>query len=113
MRTALVEAAMTMMANSRRNCSLKAWGLKVAKRRGMHKAAIAVARRLATILHRMWLDGTDFRWSEKEGVGMSFGKKEPPIAAERGWVCPKCGNVYSPRALACSHCNKPARDIIR
>lgn len=65
-RTALVEAAMTMMANSRRNCSLKAWGLKVAKRRGMHKAAIAVARRLATILHRMWLDGTDFRWSEKE-----------------------------------------------
>jgi len=32
---------------------------------------------------------------------------------EIGWVCPKCGNVYAPRALACSRCNKPPLDIIR
>lgn len=67
-RTALVEAAMSMLTRGEKHCSLKAWGLRVAKRRGIHKAAIAVARRLAAILHRMWLDGTEFRWSEKEAL---------------------------------------------
>ena len=40
--------------------ALKAWGLRVAKRRGMAKALIAVARRLSVILHRMWVDRTPF-----------------------------------------------------
>ena len=44
---------------------LKAWGLRVAQRRGMRRSAVAVARRLAVILHRMWVDQTDFRWSNK------------------------------------------------
>ncbi len=35
----------------------------IEKRRGMRRAIVAVARRLAVILHRMWLDGTEFRWS--------------------------------------------------
>ena len=34
--------------------------MKIAKRRGMARARVAVARKLATILHRMWVDGTDF-----------------------------------------------------
>ena len=38
--------------------------MQVAKRRGMARAHIAVARKLATILHRMWADGTEFRWEE-------------------------------------------------
>jgi len=42
---------------------LKAWGLRVAQRRGMRRAIVAVARRLAVVLHRMWVDGTEFRWS--------------------------------------------------
>jgi transposase len=42
---------------------LKAWGLQVAKRRGMKRAIVAVARRFAVVLHRMWVDGTEFRWS--------------------------------------------------
>ena len=43
---------------------LKAWGLRVAQRRGMRRAAVAVRRgRLAVILHRMWVDETDFRWT--------------------------------------------------
>jgi hypothetical protein len=37
--------------------------MRVAQRRGMRRAIVAVARRLAVILHRMWVDGTDFRWS--------------------------------------------------
>jgi hypothetical protein len=39
--------------------------MKVAQRRGRGKAVIALARRLATILHRIWCDGTEFRWTRE------------------------------------------------
>jgi hypothetical protein len=42
--------------------------MRVAQRRGMRRAIVAVARRLAVILHRMWVDGTDFRWSNDPAV---------------------------------------------
>ena len=42
-------------------------GLEVAKRRGMKRAKVAVARKLAVILHRMWIDGSTFRWTKAEG----------------------------------------------
>ena len=38
--------------------------MQVAKRRGMARAKVALARRLGVILHRMWVDGTEFRWSQ-------------------------------------------------
>lgn len=37
--------------------------MAVAKRRGLHRAIVAVARKLAVILHRIWIDGTIFTWS--------------------------------------------------
>jgi hypothetical protein len=37
--------------------------MKVARQRGMKKAIVALARRLAVIMHRIWVDGTDFRWT--------------------------------------------------
>jgi hypothetical protein len=40
----------------------------VAKRRGIQRAAIAVARKLAVIMHRMWMDNTEFRWEAKEPI---------------------------------------------
>jgi transposase len=40
----------------------------VAKRRGTKKARVALARKLGVILHRMWVDGTTFRWSNKEAA---------------------------------------------
>jgi hypothetical protein len=46
--------------------SLKAWGVKLMKTKGHRKATIAVARKLAVILHRMWIDGTDFRWQSED-----------------------------------------------
>lgn len=61
-RTALYEAAHTLLVRSRKWSSLKAWGLAIAKRRGMARARVAVARKLAVILHRMWSDGTPFRF---------------------------------------------------
>jgi transposase len=41
-------------------------GVRLAKRSGLRKAKVAVARKLAVILHRMWIDGTEFNWSKKE-----------------------------------------------
>ena len=46
--------------------TVKAWGTRLAKRNGLRKAKVAVARKLAVILHRMWIDGTEFNWSKKE-----------------------------------------------
>jgi hypothetical protein len=43
---------------------LKAWGMRVAQRRGIRRAIVAVARRLAVVLHRIWVDGSEFRWSK-------------------------------------------------
>jgi transposase len=65
-RTYLFEAAGVLLTRVPRWCKLKAWGLRLAKRSGFKKAKVAVARKLAVILHRMWRDGTDFIWSTKE-----------------------------------------------
>lgn len=64
-RTALYEAAHTLLVRSRKWSSLRAWGMKVAKARGMARARVAVARKLAVILHRMWQDGSEFRWGKE------------------------------------------------
>ena len=63
LRTMLYEAAQTVLTQSQKWSWLKAWAMRVAQRRGMRRAIVALARRLAVILHRMWIDGTDFRWS--------------------------------------------------
>ena len=62
-RQALYEAANVLLTRNSRWSPLKAWGLSVAKRAGMRRAKVAVARKLATLLHAMWRDGTEFRWS--------------------------------------------------
>ncbi|SES10640.1 Transposase [Sphingobium sp. YR768] len=61
-RTLLYEAAHTLLTRCKKWSALKAWGMGIAKRRGMAKARVAVARKLAVILHRMWSDQTEFRW---------------------------------------------------
>jgi transposase len=42
--------------------------MMVAKRRGMRRAKIALARKLAIVLHRMWISGTDFRFGKEEAA---------------------------------------------
>jgi transposase len=61
----LVQAATVLLSHTKRWSALKAWGMKVAKKRGFNKARIAVARKLAVILHRMWMNNENFRWSSK------------------------------------------------
>jgi transposase len=63
LRSSLYEAALVVLTGPGRWNPLKAWGISVARRRGMQKAIVAVARKLAIILHRMWRDNTDFRWT--------------------------------------------------
>lgn len=63
-RTALYEAAHIMLTRASRFSALKRWAMDVAKRRGM-KRAKALARKLATVLHRMWVDASAFRWSKE------------------------------------------------
>ena len=64
-RTLLYEAAQVMLTRTTKWSWLKAWAMKVAARRGIQKAIVALARRLAVILHRMWVNGTDFRWARE------------------------------------------------
>ena len=45
---------------------LKAWAMQIARHRGMKKAIVALARRLAVIMHRIWVDGTEFRWTREQ-----------------------------------------------
>lgn len=66
LRTYLFEAAGVLLTRVPQWCRLKAWGHRLWKRIGFKKAKVAVARKLAIVLHRMWRDETDFVWSSKE-----------------------------------------------
>jgi transposase len=63
-RTLLYEAAQVMLTRVTKWSWLKAWAMNIARRRGLQKAIVALARRLAVIMHRMWSDGTEFRWTK-------------------------------------------------
>jgi transposase len=65
MRALLYEPAQVMLTRVQKWSWLKAWAMNVAKRRGRQKAIVALARRLAVIMHRMWSDGTEFRWTRE------------------------------------------------
>ena len=60
MRVMLYEAAQVILTRTNKWSWLKAWAMKTARHRGMKKAIVALARRLAVIMHRIWVDGTEF-----------------------------------------------------
>jgi len=60
LRSYLYEAANIMLGRVRKANPLKSWGTKLARRAGFKKARVALARKMAVVLHRMWRDGTDF-----------------------------------------------------
>lgn len=67
LRSHLFEAAKCMLSRGKPS-PLKAWGLRLAKRSSKKKACVAVARRLAVIMHAMWRDGTVFELNEEAAV---------------------------------------------
>lgn len=60
LRWLLVEAAHVLLTRTRQSCELKRWGLRLSKKKGHGKARVAVARKLAVLLHRLWLTGESF-----------------------------------------------------
>jgi transposase len=68
MRVMLYEAAQILLMRSTQWSWLKAWAMQIARRRGMKKAIVALARRLAVIMHRIWVDGTEFCWTREAAV---------------------------------------------
>ena len=68
MRSMLYEAAQILLVRSTKWSWLKAWAMKIARHRGMKKAIVALARRLAVIMHRIWVNGTAFRWTQEQAA---------------------------------------------
>ena len=60
LRHLLYEAASALMTRCRQPSKLRAWGIAIARRRGAKRARVAVARKLAVIMHRMWVSGSAF-----------------------------------------------------
>ncbi len=67
-RTALYEAANVLLTRVTRYSSLKRWAMEVAKRRGLKRARVALARKLGVVLHRIWVDGSEFRWGKEDAA---------------------------------------------
>jgi transposase len=64
-RTTLYSASCVLLTNSKSRSLLRLWALKLAERKGFKVAAVACARKLAVVMHRMWVTGRDF---EPQGV---------------------------------------------
>lgn len=63
LRRALYEAANVLLGRVKRPCALQTWGKQLAETKGPKRARVAVARKLAVLLHRLWLSETEFRWA--------------------------------------------------
>ena len=62
-RAVLYEAAHVILTRPIRGGALKSWAARIAKRAGMKTAKVALARKLAVVLHRMWVDATEFNFA--------------------------------------------------
>jgi transposase len=63
LRHALYEAANSILSRLKRPCALQSWGKQLAEAKGSKRARVAVARKLAALLHRLWRSETDFCWN--------------------------------------------------
>jgi transposase len=63
LRRALYEAANIVLSRVQRPFALQEWGKRIAETKGNKRARTAVARKLAVLLHSLWLNETEFRWA--------------------------------------------------
>ena len=68
MRSYLFEAASVLIHRTKRWSPLAEWGQRLVKRIGLKKAKVAIARKLAVILHCIWIDETEFDWGKPKMV---------------------------------------------
>ena len=80
-RRVLYEAANLMLTRFKGWSALKVWGLKIAARRGHKRACVAVARKLAVIMHAMWRDGSEFRFKADAAAKKHHRRKAQMLAA--------------------------------
>ena len=67
-RTLMYEPAVVILTRVKRASGLKNWAQEIAKRSGLGKARVTLARKLSVILHSMWRSGESFRWPDQEQV---------------------------------------------
>ena len=119
-RTLLYEAAVVILHRVKRACSLKDWALAIAKRSGMGKARVALARKLSVILHSVWRSGEPFRWSEQAASRMTGTSRDPSTIPAVVMRCPSgegTGGCEGGRWATCTstqarcgHCSTCASD---
>lgn len=64
LRSLLTEAGLVLITRTKKWSRLKAWGLKLMKKKGIKKASLAVGRKLSVIMHRMLIEEKEFRYGE-------------------------------------------------
>lgn len=67
-RATLYAAANALLMRTMAGSQIKSWGMRLIRTKGRRRAVVAVARKLAVLLHRMWADGTEFRPAQVEGT---------------------------------------------
>ncbi len=67
-RAALYAAANALLMRTMAGSQIKSWGMRLMRTKGRRRAVVAVARKLAVLLHRMWIDGTEFRQDQVGGT---------------------------------------------
>lgn len=67
-RATLYAAANALLMRTMAGSQIKSWGMRLMRTKGRRHAVVAVARKLAVLLHRMWTDGTEFRQENVEGI---------------------------------------------
>lgn len=67
-RATLYAAANALLMRTMAGSQIKSWGMRLMRTKGRRRAVVAVARKLAVLLHRMWMDGTEFRQENVEGM---------------------------------------------
>jgi transposase len=67
-RATLYAAANALLMRTMAGSQIKSWGMRLMRTKGRRRAVVAVARKLAVLLHRMWVDGTEFRQDQVGGA---------------------------------------------
>jgi len=67
-RATLYAAANALLMRTMAGSQIKSWGMRLMRTKGRRRAVVAVARKLAVLLHRMWADGSEFRPEKVEGL---------------------------------------------
>jgi transposase len=81
LRAYLYEAATVLLTRVKAPCALQSWGQALLERRGRARATVAVARKLAIVMHRIWLSGKPFDWREAPQAAATAAASEPQVEA--------------------------------